>query len=154
MSVSARRGLLLLLMFLVCSGASLVPTSWAQAAPATVYTTFTDDDVSRFLQEDGFQFTPRGNGGFQVILAGRRCGLVNRGTNMLISSYWKGAIPLDRINQWNSKYRFSHAYVDAEGDTAIEADLNLEGGITKDRFISFIRTFQMTVTAFAEFVSK
>lgn len=155
MSVSARRGVsFLVLVLLAASVLAASSVSVAQGKPGTVYTRFTDEDVTRFLQEDGFQFTPRGNGGFQVVLGGRKCGLVNRETNMLISAYWKGAVPLDRINEWNTKYRFSHAYVDDEGDTAVEADLSLEGGITKERFTSYIKTFQMTVSAFSEFVKK
>ena len=151
MPVSARRGLSLLLLVLVAVGVVAAASSAAPAKPSPVFTRFTDEDVTRFLQEEGFEFTPRGNGGFQVIIGGRKCGLVNRETNLLISAYWKGAMPLEKINEWNKKYRFSHAYVDEEGDTAVESDLNLEGGITKERFASFVKTFQMTVNAFTEF---
>ena len=154
MSVPARRGVSFLVLIMVASSLLAAGSSVAQGKPVTVYTRFTDEDVTRFLQEDGFQFTPRGSGGFQVVLSGRKCGLVNRETNLLISTYMKGAVPLDRINEWNIKYRFSHAYVDDEGDTAVEADLSLEGGITKERFTSYIKTFQMTVSAFSEFVKK
>ena len=39
---------------------------------------------------------------------------------------------LDAINAWNRERRFGTAYLDADLDAAIEYDLNLEHGVTRD----------------------
>jgi len=40
--------------------------------------------------------------------------------------------PLDVINEWNRDRRFGNAYLDADLDAAIEFDVNLEHGVSRD----------------------
>ncbi len=52
----------------------------------------------------------------------------------------------ERTNDWNRQYRFSNAYIDADGDAVLESDLDLDGGIALKRVAEFIETF--TVLAY------
>jgi hypothetical protein len=57
---------------------------------------------------------------------------------------------LERINDWNRTHRFSRAYIDSEGDPVIELDLDLAGGVTRERVVDFARTVALSIPAFAK----
>jgi hypothetical protein len=56
------------------------------------------------------------------------------GTDCSTIQFWTYAPapgnPLDAVNVWNRQYRFGKAYIDDDGDIAIEWDVNLWGGVT------------------------
>lgn len=53
-------------------------------------------------------------------------------------------LPLDAINEWNRTKRLSRAYIDSEGDIALEADLLANGGLSKERVLAFVTVFVHT----------
>ena len=53
-------------------------------------------------------------------------------------------LPLDSINEWNRTKRLSRAYIDSEGDIALEADLLANGGLNKERVLAFVTVFVHT----------
>jgi hypothetical protein len=57
---------------------------------------------------------------------------------------------LHNINEWNKTKRYSRAYIDKDGDPVIELDLDLVGGVQKERIIDFVRTVVISVPAFAK----
>jgi hypothetical protein len=57
---------------------------------------------------------------------------------------------LEQVNVWNQTHRYSRAYIDAEGDPVIELDLDLAGGVTRERIIDFARTAALAIPAFAK----
>ena len=59
---------------------------------------------------------------------------------------------LAEVNRWNRERRYSRAYIDDEGDPVIELDLDLVGGVSRERIADFIRTVRVSVTAFADHV--
>ena len=46
----------------------------------------------------------------------------------------------------------ARAYLDGEGDPCLEADLDFEGGITRESFREFVKTFRISVRSFAKYV--
>ena len=60
------------------------------------------------------------------------------------------AFPLEMVNNWNTARRYTRAYVDADGDAALESDLDLAGGVTEETIRRFIRTFSTSLPGFAE----
>ena len=48
--------------------------------------------------------------------------------------------PLEKVNEWNRSKRFSRSYLDSEGDPCLELDLDLAGGIARDRRIDYFKT--------------
>lgn len=47
-----------------------------------------------------------------------------------------GTFPLDRINKWTTERRFGRAYVESDGDAAIEMDVNFGAkGMSRELFI-------------------
>lgn len=57
---------------------------------------------------------------------------------------------LERVNEWNADKRYSRAYLDSEGDPVIELDLDLAGGVSKERLADFIQTVRISIPAFAK----
>ncbi|MCX7600515.1 MAG: YbjN domain-containing protein [Meiothermus sp.] len=52
---------------------------------------------------------------------------------------------------WNRRYRFTKAYLDADNDPVIESDLRLEG-VTLEAVQAFIRDFSDQVTLFFSYL--
>ena len=57
-------------------------------------------------------------------------------------------ISLDQINDWNKDKLFGTAYRDDEDDPLLSIVVNLEGGVSRDNFISTLDWFQFTLEEF------
>ncbi|MGV6858214.1 MAG: YbjN domain-containing protein [bacterium] len=59
------------------------------------------------------------------------------------------------INEWNRTKRLSRAYIDSEGDIALEADQFANGGLTREMVQDMIKVFvQTSVPQYVDFVSE
>jgi hypothetical protein len=47
---------------------------------------------------------------------------------------------LKDVNEWNRTKRYSRSYLDEEGDPFLELDLDLAGGVLKERIVDFLST--------------
>ena len=56
------------------------------------------------------------------------------------SSFEEAGTSLEKVNAWNQSKRYSRSYIDSEGDPVLELDLDLEGGVTHDRIVSYLQT--------------
>lgn len=59
---------------------------------------------------------------------------------------------LAQVNEWNRTKMFSRAYLDEDGDPHIEADLDLDGGVTREALKQFFKTYRVTVKAFTKHI--
>lgn len=66
----------------------------------------------------------------------------------MVVAFLEPPVPLERINQWNRDRILSKAYLDRDGDTIFEADLDLDGGVTRARVKDWLRTFNQSMTLF------
>jgi hypothetical protein len=68
--------------------------------------------------------------------------------SLLFYAAWAVDTPvsLAAVNGWNSRSRFGRAYVDDEGDPAIELDLLLTGGVTAETLKEYIEAFVAAVS--------
>jgi hypothetical protein len=46
----------------------------------------------------------------------------------------------------------ARAYLDEDGDPALESELDLEGGVTRQAIISFLDTFEISLSQFATWI--
>jgi Putative bacterial sensory transduction regulator len=59
------------------------------------------------------------------------------------------AVPLDKLNKWNSAHRFARTYLDDETDPVMEMDINLDyGGVSEANFID---TFTIWLDLLSQF---
>ncbi len=54
---------------------------------------------------------------------------------------------LDKVNTWNKEKKYSRSYLDNDGDPVLELDLDLAGGVTKERIVDFLLTCRVSLSA-------
>ena len=58
-----------------------------------------------------------------------------------------------KINEWNRTKRFGRAYIDTDGQPAVEMDVDLDdGGMSKALFIDNLEFWQALMKAFPDFI--
>ena len=106
------------------------------------------------LQGMGFDFSeqPNGNGNpiLNFQLDGYRVSLLTLADNLMLYSGFTIKVDLSRVNRWNQEQRFSRTYLDKDGDPAIESDLDVSGGVTKETIERFIKRFRTTLSAYVK----
>ena len=76
--------------------------------------------------------------------AGKNCQSVQ-----FYAGFKKPKMDLARINTWNREKRFGRAYIDGDGDAAIEMDVNIEpGGIPRELFVDTLDIWSQLVGEF------
>lgn len=63
-------------------------------------------------------------------------------------------IPLERINGWNARTRFARAYLDEDGDPALQMDLSLQGGLSPDSLKLHLETWGAALETYAAFLTS
>ncbi|QAA76762.1 MAG: hypothetical protein BIP78_0996 [Candidatus Bipolaricaulis sibiricus] len=64
----------------------------------------------------------------------------------------QGAVPA--VNSWNLTHRGSRAYVNRDGEIALDADLYLAGGVNWRAVRAFIARFEQTITEFRRHLGR
>ncbi len=75
---------------------------------------------------------------------------VKPGDIQLYAVFTGRKITLNRINDWNREHRFSKAYLDNDGDAALESDLDFDGGVTGATIGNFFALFARSIEAFSD----
>lgn len=55
---------------------------------------------------------------------------------------------LEQINSWNSSKRFGRAYLDVDGDAAVEMDVTLEFGVTRANLDASFAIWRLVLTQY------
>ena len=64
-----------------------------------------------------------------------------------------GAKPTpDQINTWNAGKRFGRAYIDPDGDAALEMDINLKSGVSPANLSASFAIWRLMLTQFTEYL--
>jgi len=58
-----------------------------------------------------------------------------------------GDSTLEKVNEWNKSKRYSRSYLDDDNDPVLELDLDLAGGVTRDRILDFLKTCRASTSA-------
>jgi hypothetical protein len=62
-------------------------------------------------------------------------------------SFENDSTTLAKVNDWNRTKRYARSYLDNDGDPVLQADLDLEGGVTYARITDFLRTWRLLTLA-------
>ncbi len=54
---------------------------------------------------------------------------------------------LNKVNTWNKEKKYSRSYLDNDGDPVLELDLDLAGGVTRERIVDFLLTCRVSISA-------
>jgi hypothetical protein len=63
------------------------------------------------------------------------------------AAFSDGNATLKKVNEWNKTRKYSKTYLDDDGDPVLELDLDLEGGVTTERIVDFLKTCRLSFTA-------
>lgn len=110
------------------------------------------EDLKALVQGMGFECERLDDKAFRFELDGYKVVMFNFEKNCQLYAGFTANCSLRQINEWNRTKRFSRAYIDDEGDPCVEADLDFEGGVSRDGVKEFIRTFRLSVRQFAKFL--
>jgi hypothetical protein len=128
-----------------------------------VVTSLTPGEMEAILKEAGYRyervekdakvFFSLRMGGLKAVLLLMDCKGGRCGSLQLAAAFSMRNPPtLERINAWNQEKRFSRAYLDKDGDPVLESELDLEGGVTQQAIISFLETFEISLSLFATWI--
>lgn len=66
----------------------------------------------------------------------------------------KSGIEVERVNEWNQNKRFGRAFVDQDGDAALDWDVNLTYGVESENFDDTLRIWGDIMQEYADFINE
>lgn len=132
-----------------------VPAPWAFAAllmavlsllsPAAMAETFkkiTTDQLERLMKAEGYSTKRDKDGDIVWTSEGMRWAVMvsPKGTSITARFTVTDKTTIERINEWNRTKSFSKSFLDKDGDPSLELDVELNGGIERERLQDFFRT--------------
>lgn len=106
-------------------------------------------NTERILTALKLEFEEIAQGTYRFKLGGYKVLLFNKGKNLQFYASFKKKVTLGRVNEWNASKRYTRAYLDKEGDPCLEADLDIEGGVSYGAIAEFFKTWVTSVKLFA-----
>lgn len=124
------------------------PASIAEVIKGKGFTTeiTKDDGGDPMIKADG--------NGVKFIVLFYGCTANKDCTTISFYAGWSGSkADANKINEWNSGQRFGRAYIDKEGDPAIEMDVDLDdGGMSKLLFEDNVEFWMSVMSAYSKFI--
>ncbi len=142
----------ILCLFAVCS-MFLSFASSAFAENVDIVEVMTVREVSDLLVEEGYrpEIDDETSCSFKIQGYNAQILIYNEGEALQFHASWINSdATLENLNHWNENYRFGRAYLDEKGNPHLEVDLDLAGGVTKDRIKDYIKTCQDLLINFAK----
>ena len=109
-------------------------------------------NTERILEAMKVEYTEVSAGTYRFNLGGFKTLLFNKGKNLQFYASFKKKATLGRVNDWNAGKRYTRAYIDKDGDPVLEADLDLEGGVSYGAVAEFFKTWVTSVKLFAQHI--
>lgn len=109
-------------------------------------------NTERILEAMKVEYTEVSAGTYRFNLGGYKTLLFNKGKNLQFYASFKRKTTLGRINDWNASKRYTRAYLDKDGDPVLEADLDLEGGVSYGAVAEFFKTWVTSVKLFTQHI--
>lgn len=148
--------------FALASGSQV--SAQSSSSSQDVITQLSDGHLTRILQNLGYEEIEAVDKDddtttFRFVVDGRTVLLMNyrSSKDIRIFIYFENDAGVSRstlttINEWNRDKRWSKAYLDDEGDWTLEADFDVQPGVTEDAIEAFIQLWMSTVDDFVEHI--
>ncbi len=124
----------------------------ARAADGEIIKELSVANTERILEALKLEFEEVAQGTYRFKLGGYKTLLFNKGKNLQFYASFKKKVTLGRINEWNATKRYTRAYMDKDGDPVLEADLDIEGGVSYGAVAEFFKTWVTSVKLFVQHI--
>jgi hypothetical protein len=124
----------------------------ALAEPAVLHS-ITAEEIQATLGDLGFTGSEIDEDGDVIVMMHGRAALVVVGSGnarqlRILVAFTEPRLSLEQVNYWNRTRFLSRAYLDTDGDTILESDLDMDGGVTMNRVKDWLHTFGDTINVF------
>lgn len=109
-------------------------------------------NAERILEALKLEYSEVRPGLYNFKMAGYNVRFLNNGKNLKFYASFTRKVTFGRINEWNMTKRYSRAYLDKDGDPTLEADLDIEGGVSYGAIAEFFKTWLISVKLFAQHI--
>ena len=145
-------------LLLVVTALMVLGCATAHAEDVEIYETINALQVRSILQDLGFTGIEIDEDDDIIVT------MVGYNVLILIGSYENTSLQMNfavsgtdanlrMMNEWNRTKRYSTASIDDDGDPVLESDLDLAGGVTRERVEDYLLTYYMLLEAFLEVIS-
>lgn len=111
-------------------------------AMAETFKKISTDQLERLMKAEGYSTKRDKDGDLVWTSDGMRWMVVvsPKGNAITVRFTVTDKASLERVNEWNRTKSFSRSFLDKDGDPALELDIELNGGVEKERIHDFFRT--------------
>jgi Putative bacterial sensory transduction regulator len=134
------------------SAALLFAPAAVRAEQGEIIKEFSVTNTERILEALKIEYKEVRPGLYSFNLGGYPTLLLNKGTNLEFYASFKKKVTMGRINDWNAGKRYTRAYINKEGNPVLEADLDLEGGVSYGAIAEFFKTWVTSVKLFTQHI--
>lgn len=124
-------------------------TTSSTRAESPVFLSISPTELTQLMREEGYSVEE--DNGVDWKLDGVNTHLLFMDGTQSIQFYVayqnSGNSTLESVNQWNKTHRYSRSYLDDDNDPVLELDLDLAGGVTRDRILDFLQTCRASTSA-------
>ncbi len=109
--------------------------------------------LQQIFKDEGYSFETDGDGDIIWKIEGVRTYVIRSKEGNQITfrlAFNNENTTLAKVNAWNKSKRFSRSYLDDDGDPVLQLDLELDGGITKERIVDYLKTCRVSMAAWAK----
>lgn len=128
-----------------------------QPAQAQTYDRITSAQLSAIMKEEGYSFSLDKDGDVVWKIDGFRVLVMiypDKQSLQFKATFTDGDATPERINEWNRAKRYSKSYLNEEEHANLELDLDLVGGVQRERIKDFLKTCHMSFTAWLNTVVR
>jgi len=112
-----------------------------QVQTKEVYTFASSTMLEKILNSKSIQYSNIEFNSYKVQLNGYNVMVTIEDGDLMLKTYFKIKPSLNRINDFNSQYRWARVYLDSDGDLTVAQELSFTGGISIDSIHTFINTY-------------
>jgi hypothetical protein len=129
-----------------------------QAASEQLFRTITLAQIKKIMEEEGYAVRQDKPGAVTWMIDGYAAAMIvdpkDGNSLQFYAGFSSNDVKLEAVNEWNKSKRYSRGYIDNENNPCLELDLDLEGGVTRERIADFLRTCYVSFARWCDEVVK
>lgn len=129
-------------------------TEAATSGDSDIYRGITTARLRTFLDAGNVPYTLDGDGDIVATMQGLKGLMLCDKDYIQFRVATRAKAVLEFANRWNADKRYAKCYLDKEGDPVLELELDLAGGVHRDRITDFVKTCDLAVKSWLAELKK